>query len=54
MMPFTAISLASFNARRSIVYYSQFKPSEPYGIADGVFVVPSGWQVPAHKVAGIR
>jgi hypothetical protein len=48
------ISLASFNGRRGILYYSQFKPSEPYSIANGIFVVPSGWQLPAHKVAGIR
>ena len=48
------ISLASFNGRRGSLYYSQFEPSEPYGIADGIFVVPLGWQLPAHKVAGIR
>ena len=48
------MSLASFNARRGILYYSKFKPSKPHGIADGIFVVPSGWQLPADKVAEIR
>jgi hypothetical protein len=39
------VSPASFNGRRGILYYSQFKPNAPYGIADGIFVVPSGWQM---------
>jgi hypothetical protein len=34
----------NFESLRGIRYYSHFKPTNPCEIAEGVFIVPSGWQ----------
>jgi len=34
--------MTSFNGRRGVLYFSQFKPTTPYTFADGIVVVPSG------------
>ena len=34
-----------FRGRRGIFYYGQFRPREPYAIADGIVIVPSGWHM---------
>jgi hypothetical protein len=36
---------SDFRGRRGILYYGQFRPREPYAIADGVVIVPSGWHM---------
>jgi hypothetical protein len=36
------MSAANFNGRQGVLYFSQFKPSAPCEIADGIFIVPSG------------
>jgi hypothetical protein len=39
------MSRTDFEGCKGILYYSAFKPSEPYGISDGIFIVPSGWEM---------
>jgi hypothetical protein len=39
------ITPSDFRGRRGILYYNQFRPNEPYGIADGIVLVPSGWHM---------
>jgi hypothetical protein len=47
------MSPTDFEGRKGIRYYSQFKPSAPYGISDGIFIVPSGWQMLALPEGGM-
>jgi hypothetical protein len=35
----------SFTGRRGILHFGQFKAKGPYYIADGIFIVPSGWHM---------
>lgn len=47
--------ITSFNGRRGVLYFSQFKPTGPYAIADGIVVVPSGGlMLPMHGGASLR
>ena len=47
--------MTSFNGRRGVVYFSQFKPSGPYAIADGIVIVPSGGlMLPMHGGGALR
>ena len=48
------VSQINFEGLRGILYYSQFKPTIPCEIAEGVFVVPSGWQFVPYYGASVR
>ena len=39
------MTLSDFGGRRGILYYGQFRRREPYAIADGIAIVPSGWHM---------
>jgi hypothetical protein len=46
--------MTSFNGRKGVLYFSQFKPRGPYEIADGIVVVPSGGlMLPMHGGASL-
>ena len=41
----TLISPPDFRGGRGILYYGLFKPTDPYELTDGVWIVPSGWEM---------
>ena len=41
----TLISPPDFSGGRGILYYGLFKPTDPYELTDGVWIVPSGWEM---------
>ena len=41
----TLISPPDFSGGGGILYYGLFKPTDPYELTDGVWIVPSGWEM---------